>query len=120
MRKMFQLAVILQAFVIFGHAPLAKEKPLLESIEWSDTWVENADRQDLPRVLLAGDSIVQGYFGVVKERLTGEASCARYSTSKYIGDPDYLVELELLLKRYRFKVIHINNGLHGWEYTEKQ
>ena len=26
----------------------------------------------------------------------------------------------LLLKQYRFAVIHFNNGLHGWGYSEKQ
>ena len=28
--------------------------------------------------------------------------------------------MQLLLKQYRFAVIHFNNGLHGWGYTEDQ
>jgi lysophospholipase L1-like esterase len=30
------------------------------------------------------------------------------------------VELELVLKQYKFSVIHFNHGLHGWGYTEAQ
>ena len=104
----------------FVHGALAEEEPLLESTEWSDVWVVNANKSDLPRVLLAGDSIVRGYFDAVAKALDGKAHCARYATSKFMGNPDYLAELEVLLNGYRFDVIHINNGLHGWAYTEEQ
>ena len=93
---------------------------MLERIEWSDIWIVNADRDDRPRVLLIGDSIARGYYGAVEKALGDKASCARYTTSKFMGNPDFMTELNVLLKRYRFDVIHINNGLHGWEYTEKQ
>jgi hypothetical protein len=120
MRTMLLFALALQSVVTFGTGVFAKDKPLLEKIEWTDTWVVNADKDGLPRVLLVGDSIVKGYFDVVEKTLAGRASCARYASSKYIGDPDFLAELVLLLNRYRFDVIHLNNGLHGWDYTEKQ
>jgi len=120
MRTMLLFAIILQSVVTFGHGVFAEDKPLLEKIEWTDIWVVDANKDDLPRVLLVGDSIVKGYFDVVEKILVGRASCARYTTSKYLGNPDYLAELKLLLKRYRFDVIHLNNGLHGWDYTEKQ
>ncbi len=93
---------------------------ILERIEWSDIWVVNANKDDLPRVLLVGDSIARGYFGVVEEALDGKANCARYATSKFMGDRFYLAELEILLNTYKFDVIHINNGLHGFGYTEEQ
>jgi len=92
----------------------------LERIEWSDVWVVDADRDDLPKVLLVGDSIVKGYYDQVEEALSGKAACARYATSKFLGNPDYLAELGLLLKRHRFDVVHINNGLHGWDYSEEE
>lgn len=91
-----------------------------ERIEWCDIWVTDADREKLPRVLLVGDSITRGYFNGVEERLAGKACCARVTTSKSIGDPGLLPEVELLLDQYRFDVIHVNNGLHGWGYTEEQ
>ncbi len=92
----------------------------LEPIEWSDIWIMNADKEDQPRVLLVGDSIVKGYYDEVEKGLSGRAACARYATSKFLGNPDYLAELGLLLKRYTFDVIHINNGLHGWEHSEEE
>lgn len=105
---------------MLGSQAHAAEKPILERIEWSDVWVVDADRDELPRVLLVGDSIVKGYYDSVSRALEGKASVARYATSKFMGNPDYLAELEILLKGYDFDVIHINNGLHGWGYTEEQ
>ena len=120
MRKMLLFILLVQAGVMAGQRAEAKEKPLLESTEWNDIWVYDATQNDLPRVLLVGDSIVRGYFDAVRKDLTGKAYCARYATSMFMSNPDYLDELKLILKRYRFSVIHINNGLHGWGYTEEQ
>jgi lysophospholipase L1-like esterase len=71
-------------------------------------------------VLLIGDSITRGYFGEVEKQLTGKAYCARLTTSKCVSDPFFPDEVQLLLKQYKFTVIHFNNGLHGWGYTEEQ
>lgn len=95
-------------------------EPIHERIEWSDVWVTDADKSDLPRVLLIGDSITRGYFGDVETVLAGKAHCARLATSKCVSDPWFPDEVKLLLKQYRFDVIHFNNGLHGWGYTEEQ
>ncbi|GMV93999.1 MAG: hypothetical protein AMXMBFR82_37770 [Candidatus Hydrogenedentota bacterium] len=105
---------------MLGARAEAEDKPILERIEWSDVWVVDADRDELPRVLLVGDSIVKGYYDSVSRALEGKASVARYATSKFMGNPDYRAELEILLTGYDFDVIHINNGLHGWGYTEEQ
>ena len=99
---------------------LPAEEPIRERIEWADVWVTDADKNDLPRVLLIGDSITRGYFGEVEKALEGRAYCARLTTSKCVADPSFLDEVQLLLKQYRFDVIHFNNGLHGWGYTEEQ
>ncbi len=99
---------------------VSAEEPIRERIEWADIWVTDADKEDLPRVLLIGDSITRGYFGEVEKRLAGKAYCARLTTSKCVSDPFFPDEVQLLLKQYRFAVIHFNNGLHGWGYTEEQ
>ncbi len=91
-----------------------------EAIEWCNVWVTSADKDDLPRVLFIGDSITQAYFASVEARLAGKAHCARITTSKCIGDPGLLPEIELLLDQYRFKVVHVNNGMHGWSYSDEQ
>jgi len=96
------------------------EEPIRERIEWIDIWVTDADKEELPRVLFVGDSITRGYFGAVEKQLAGKASCARLTTSKCVSDPTFNDDLLLLLKQYKFSVIHFNNGLHGWGYTEEQ
>ena len=99
---------------------VSAQEPIRERIEWADIWVTDADKSDLPRVLLIGDSITRGYFDGVEKQLAGRAYCARLTTSKCVADPAFLDEVQLMLKQYRFAVIHFNNGLHGFGYTEDQ
>lgn len=98
----------------------AADEPVRERIEWIDVWVTDADKTALPRVLLVGDSITRGYFAGVEKQLAGKAYCARLTTSKCVSDPTFNDDLESLLKQYKFSVIHFNNGLHGWGYSEEQ
>lgn len=120
MRKLFvSFTVVLSTLSVFCAASRAVE-PKRENIEWANIWVVDADKTDLPRVLMIGDSITMGYFDGVENRLRGKAACARLSTSKCICDPAFLPEVELLLKNYSFAVIHFNNGLHGYGYDNKQ
>lgn len=99
---------------------VSADSPRRESIEWSDIWVPHANEDGLPRVLLAGDSITRGYYDGVEKALNGKAYCARYSTSKFLGHDDFIKELTNILDAYRFDIIHINNGLHGWDYTDDE
>ena len=116
---MRHLLAALFPLIAFTQLVLAQE-PIRERIEWADIWVTDADKDDLPRVLLIGDSITRGYFSEVEKALAGKAYCARLTTSKCVSDPFFPDEVQLLLKQYRFAVIHFNNGLHGWGYTEDQ
>ncbi|MHC4518095.1 MAG: S8 family serine peptidase [Planctomycetota bacterium] len=104
---------------ILAHAPREPE-PIRERIEWADIWITNANTSDLPRVLMIGDSITRGYFSGVEKALEGKANCARLTTSRCVCDPVFFEELEMVLRQYPFRVIHFNNGLHGWGYTEAQ
>ena len=99
---------------------VSAEEPIRERIEWNDVWITNADKPDLPRVLLIGDSITRGYFSEVEKRMEGKAYCARLTTSKCVSDPFFADEVALVLEQYPVAVIHFNNGLHGWGYTEEQ
>ncbi|MGO8751087.1 MAG: SGNH/GDSL hydrolase family protein [Thermoguttaceae bacterium] len=91
-----------------------------EAIEWCNIWIPDANWTKLPRVLLIGDSITQGYYQAVADKLKGKASVARLTTSKSIGDPALPAEAALVLDQCRFDVVHFNNGLHGWGYTEAE
>ena len=91
-----------------------------EAIEWCSIWIPDANETKLPRVLLIGDSITGGYGPKVADALKGKASVARLTTSKSIGDPVLLAEVALVLGQCRFDVVHFNNGLHGWGYSEEE
>ena len=91
-----------------------------EEIEWCDIWVTKGTGTDLPRVLLIGDSIVRGYYPEVANLVGDRAAVSRISTSKSVGDPSLVTELALVLCEYEWNVIHFNNGLHGWGYTEEE
>jgi lysophospholipase L1-like esterase len=90
-----------------------------ENIEWLDVWTPDTGVTNLPRVLLLGDSITRAYYSAVAERLKGKAVVARLATSKCAGDPVLVQEVSLLLSQYHFDVIHFNNGMHGWGYSEQ-
>lgn len=96
------------------------EGPVRENIEWCNIWVVGADGNKLPKVLLIGDSIVASYSRRVSDGLKDKASCGHLATSKSLGDPALLEEVKLVVSQYPFAVIHFNNGLHGWGYTEEQ
>jgi len=90
-----------------------------EKIEW--TWSDKPDQPDpkLPNVLLEGDSITRNYYEAVQTLLKGKANVYLFATSLGVGDPrlagqirDYLTGRSLA-----FTVIHLNNGMHGAQYT---
>lgn len=115
--KRFSLFTLLLLCTI---SVLSQKKVAREYIEWSDIWVPGANKTDLPHVLLIGNSITRGYHPQVEQLLQGKAYVARLSTSKSIGDPALLDEIELIIKNTHFDIIHFNNGLHGWDYTEEE
>ena len=58
-----------------------------ERIEWINSWCEDTNNTDLPRVLLIGDSITQGYQGIVREALRGICYVDYVSTSYTLNSP---------------------------------
>jgi lysophospholipase L1-like esterase len=119
--KTYMFAVILSTLVI-PQAILAQKnnEVLFEHIEWTNIWIPSANKADLPRVLLIGNSITQGYYPMVESGLSGKAFVARYTTSRGIIDPVLLSEIKNLIKQHKYSVIHFNNGLHGIEYDAVQ
>src|SRR5271156_5515213 len=91
-----------------------------ESIEWCDIWISHANETNLPRVLLIGDSITRAYYPEVEKHLAGKAYVARLATSRFISDPVLLQEIALVLDNTKFDIIHFNNGMHGWQHSEKE
>src|SRR6266436_2228453 len=94
--------------------------PARESIEWCDIWISHANETNLPRVLLIGDSIARDYYPEVEKRLAGKAFVGRLATSRFVGDPVLLKEIESVLDGAKFDVVQFNNGLHGWQHSEEE
>ena len=91
-----------------------------EGTEWTIIYWYNANETALPRVLLVGDSICNGYQSMVKDKLAGVAYTSFYATSKCVTDPSYLKELAHVLGEYRYSVVHFNNGLHSLGTDQKE
>jgi hypothetical protein len=89
-----------------------------EAIEWCDVWISHANKTNLPRVLLIGDSITRDYFPEVEKRLAGKVYVGRLSSAAFVADPALRQQITMVLSQYQFDVIHFNNGMHGWHYSE--
>lgn len=93
-----------------------------EEIEW--TWEVRPAQVDpkLPNVLLVGDSITRNYFPEVQHVLLNVANVYLFATSASIGDPRLARQLDEFasMENVPFKVVHFNNGMHGWAYSEDE
>jgi GDSL-like Lipase/Acylhydrolase family len=96
--------------------------PVTEKIEW--TWTDRPETAvaGLPNVLLVGDSITRGYYPATTKELSGVANVYLFATSASSGDERLPGQLRdyFSMMGISFAVIHFNNGMHGWGYTEKQ
>ena len=99
-----------------------KPKSIPEEIEW--TWEVRPAHPNtkLPNVLLLGDSITRAYFPQVTKDLTGTANVYLMASSISVGDPRLPREIAefITMEGVPFRVVHFNNGMHGWAYTEAQ
>ncbi len=99
--------------------PRGRRSVAREPIEWIHLWLPNVNKKDLPQVFLIGDSITEAYYQDAAADLKGRAYVGYFASSLSVGDPMLPQQIALILKNYRFDVIHFNNGLHGKEYSEE-
>ncbi|MEJ2448735.1 MAG: hypothetical protein P8Y37_12460, partial [Anaerolineales bacterium] len=78
-------------------SPTAIQDVKLEQNDWTTIWIENANQSSLPRILLVGDSITEGYYTKIKKRIEVNYYLGRYTTSKFVANPDFISELSILL-----------------------
>jgi len=104
----------------WARAQSAASRP--EEVEW--TWEVRPSHIDpkLPNVLLVGDSITRNYFPEVQSQLASVANVYLFASSTSIGDPRLIRQLDefALIENVPFKVVHFNNGMHGWNYSENE
>ena len=120
------VAVVLMTQALWsfvGHAETAapgSSRP--EEIEW--TWEVRPAHSDvgLPNILLVGDSITRNYFPEVTEELNGTANVYLFATSASVGDPRLPRQIAdfVDMESVRFRIVHFNNGMHGWNYSEDE
>ena len=84
-----------------------------ERYEWIQSWCDEADKQDKPRVLLVGDSITCGYQGIVRELLRDVCYVDYLATSYAADNKLYSTLVEDFAKNSSYCVVHFNHGLHG-------
>lgn len=96
--------------------------PITEKIEW--TWSDRPVKPvaGLPNVLIEGDSITRGFYPAVEKDLSGVANVYLFATSACSWDPRLPGELRdyFGMMGVTFAVVHFNNGMHGWGYTETE
>jgi len=105
-----RLSLFVGALLLAGAALAERQR---EGTEWMTSYWYNASDSKLPRILLVGDSICNGYQTLVRDELAGAAYVSFYATSKCASDPTYLKALAFMLEEYDYKAIHFNNGLHS-------
>jgi len=114
----FAILALAGAFAVDAQKPAS----IPEEIEW--TWEVRPPHPDpkLPNVLLLGDSITRNYFPQVTKDLQGVANVYLMASSTSVGDPrlPHQIAEFAKLEDVHFRVVHFNNGMHGWGYTEAQ
>jgi len=124
LRRNSCVTLLTLACVCAASMHLAAQKPVTipEEIEW--TWEVHPTNPDpqRPNVLLLGDSISRNYFPEVKKDLDGVANVYLMASSTSVGDPrlGHQIAEFAAAEGVRFRVVHFNNGMHGWAYNEGQ
>jgi lysophospholipase L1-like esterase len=112
------------SLLLLTPATFAAQKPVSipEEIEW--TWEVRPPHPDpkLPNVLLLGDSLSRNYFPQATKDLAGVANVYLMASSISVGDPRLPREIRefAAMENVPFRVVHFNNGMHGWDYNEAQ
>lgn len=123
-RVVLRALVVLSLSFLIESSSLRAQKPtsIPEEIEWAwEVRPQHADPK-LPNVLLLGDSITRNYFPQVTEDLSGVANVYLMASSTSVGDPRLPQQIAefAAMQGVSFAVVHFNNGLHGWGYSEAQ
>lgn len=93
----------------------------LEQYEWDNTWVDNANEKDKPRVLYIGDSISCGTRGIINSKAQKNLFCDGFGTSKGLDNPYFAESVKLFARQVgRYDLVLFNNGLHGWHLSDKE
>ncbi|QNI35238.1 SGNH/GDSL hydrolase family protein [Edaphobacter albus] len=120
MKRVLLLGWMALALVSAGVAQARRN--VTEKIEWTYTDRPEMPDSKLPNVLLVGDSITRAYYKATADSLSGKANVYYFAASTSVGDERLAPQLAEYFRmiKVRFDVVHFNNGMHGWGYTEDE
>ena len=120
LRKILLLTWVVLAGV--SCSPAQQRRMVTEKIEWTYTDRPETPDAKLANVLLVGDSITRAYYKATAEALAGKANVYYFASSTSVGDERLASQLAEYFRMIdvRFDVVHFNNGMHGWGYTEDE
>ncbi len=90
-----------------------------EQFEWIHSWCDETVKDDLPRVLLVGDSITHNYQEKVRALLKDVCYVDYISTSYAIDTDIYNKLVYAFMTDSKYDLIHFNHGLHGIHLSKK-
>ena len=93
----------------------------LETFEWDNTWIHNANDTNTARVLYIGDSISCGTRKLATEASGDKLLFDGFGTSKALDNPFFHDSIRLFAKQQRYRnAIIFNNGLHGFHLNDTE
>lgn len=90
-----------------------------EEFEWIHSWCDETSNNDLPRVLLVGDSITYNYQEKVRALLRGVCYVDYIATSYAIDTKMYNHLVHNFMTDSEYSIIHFNHGLHGKHLSKR-
>lgn len=116
--------LLIMAIGLLLNADIARSQSILQPVEKDKriqangkAWrLEKATITDpyRPRVLLIGDSILNGYLSKTIKELDGKAYVDAW-VNPYCQSENFNKLLDEVLENGPYTVVHINMGLHGWQ-----
>ena len=71
-------------------------------------------QENLPNVLMIGNSVMNGYYHFVIDSLRGKANVDYWLTPKHLKSEHLFTDLAKVVSYREYDVIQFNIGLHGW------
>lgn len=98
----------------------AENRPLYETYEWDNVWIDHAEDLSRRRVLYIGDSISCGSRHIATGQTQEEILFDGFGTSKALDNP-YLKDAIRLFAAQEFQrsAVLFNNGLHGFHLDDE-
>jgi len=94
-------------------------KEVLETYEWDNVWIEQANNKTADRALYIGDSISCGTRRVATEMSGETVLFDGFGTSKAVDNPYLCESIALFIRQLpKLQVILFNNGLHGFHLSD--